>query len=177
MRRFSRKHREVYTVDSNSMICSISEDYLKESLTNRFWFRINKTDTCWIWNGGRNDKGYGRIAICTVMTVAHRVSWIIHHGSIPDGLCVLHSCDNPPCVNPSHLFLGTKADNATDRDRKDRLITPYIIGHNKSPMKFSEDTQDKIRIDRESGKSLKCLRESYDISRSQLWRILSASSK
>ena len=93
-------------------------------LVDRFWARVEKTATCWNWTGARLPKGYGMIGARSWRDgwqCAHRVSWELHFGAIPDGLHCLHRCDNPPCVNPAHLWLGTNADNAADRDSKGRL--------------------------------------------------------
>lgn len=77
---------------------------------------------CWEWTGVVGDNGYGRIRGYSVSWLtAHRLSWMLYRGPIPPGLCVLHRCDNRTCVNPQHLFLGTRTDNAADRDRKGRL--------------------------------------------------------
>lgn len=76
---------------------------------------------CWTWTGKVDKGGYGRIISKTKGTTkAHRLSWMLFNGSVPDGLCVLHRCDNPRCVNPSHLFLGTNLDNIEDRNNKGR---------------------------------------------------------
>lgn len=80
---------------------------------------------CWEWFGGASADGYGRFTHKGRKLLAHRVSWEVHSGSIPRGMLVLHRCDNPPCVNPSHLFLGTHKDNAQDRERKGRR-RPYF---------------------------------------------------
>jgi hypothetical protein len=87
-----------------------------------FWSHVEKTADCWLWNGVRMHFGHGRMYCGKVEghILAHRVSWRIHNGPIPDGLNVLHRCDNPPCVNPEHLFLGTHQDNIKDRDQKGR---------------------------------------------------------
>ena len=86
----------------------------------RFWSKVNKTDGCWEWAGKPNEKGYGRFGVNYRVIFAHRFSWLITHGEIPDGLFVLHRCDNPICVRPDDLFLGTKADNNADMRAKGR---------------------------------------------------------
>jgi hypothetical protein len=75
---------------------------------------------CWEWNGTRNNRGYGEISVDHLKELAHRVSWELHFGPIPEGLCVLHRCDNPPCINPFHLFLGNLKDNIRDMFGKER---------------------------------------------------------
>lgn len=90
---------------------------------------------CWPWQGSRNTYGYGRISEgkrgSCVALMAHRLSWEIHRGAIPDGMNVLHSCDNPPCVNPGHLFLGSQADNVADMVAKGRQQRGAKHAHSK----------------------------------------------
>lgn len=100
----------------------------RKSLLERFWSRVNKTTSCWVWTGATTGKvGHGvictkrdRLAGINELMLCHRLSWELANGPIPNGKHVLHHCDNPPCVNPKHLFLGTQADNNRDMFSKGR---------------------------------------------------------
>lgn len=80
------------------------------------------TSGCIVWLGCKAGKGYGVISSRNGQVYTHRASWIIANGQIPDGLCILHTCDNPPCINPDHLWLGTFKDNSQDAVSKKRLL-------------------------------------------------------
>jgi hypothetical protein len=89
-----------------------------------FWNKVNKTSGCWLWTAGKHEKGYGTFWVSKKCWKAHRYAWHLKHGKIPSGLCVLHKCDNPPCVNPDHLFLGTVLENNIDMFKKGRNSKP-----------------------------------------------------
>jgi len=97
---------------------------ITDNRLKNFWSKVNKTESCWKWTAFKGNTGYGYFWDGKKMERAHRASWIIHNGEIQKGLCVLHKCDNPSCVNPGHLYLGTQLDNAKDRDSKGRGVTP-----------------------------------------------------
>jgi DNA-binding XRE family transcriptional regulator len=86
----------------------------------RFWGKVIKKDGCWQWSGSKSSDGYGSFSIAHKMYGAHRISWEIHYGQIPQGKHVLHKCDTPECVNPEHLFLGTHKENMRDMFSKGR---------------------------------------------------------
>lgn len=97
------------------------------SVEERFWSFVAKSDGCWTWTG-TTMRGYGQFKT-TRLEQAHRVSWRMHFGPIPAGRSVCHSCDNPPCVRPDHLWLGTHAQNMRDMALKGRAAS---VGKNKT---------------------------------------------
>lgn len=89
----------------------------------RFWAKVDcfGPDDCWPWTAGKR-LGYGRLYVAGRKETAHRLAYALAVGPIPEGLCVLHRCDNPGCCNPAHLFLGTQADNVADMEAKGRAV-------------------------------------------------------
>jgi hypothetical protein len=91
-------------------------------LEKRILKKVKKTDTCWLWKGAKSHNGYGHTKIATKSIRAHVMFWMIKNNSdVPDGMCVCHSCDNPACVNPAHLWIGTQKQNMMDASKKGRL--------------------------------------------------------
>jgi HNH endonuclease len=137
---------------------------LKDIHIQRFFEKVLKTDTCWLWIRCINSKGYGMITINNKPYLSHRISWVIHNGNIPNNLLVLHKCDIPACVNPEHLFLGTFKDNSKDCANKSRLNSQvdssFIQGEKHGSAKLTEKEVLEIR---ESTEKLKFLSNKYNV--------------
>lgn len=123
---------------------------------------------CWLWTGTINRGGYGRIKVKGKAFSAHRISWELHNGPIPRGMCVLHKCDVPACVNPGHLWLGTNKDNSQDALKKGRLKTKE--GEDNGQSKLTWLKVKKIRILRKSGQSHEGLAQRFGVSKSAVHR-------
>jgi hypothetical protein len=119
----------------------------KEQALKEFWENVSVkgADDCWEWQGYRDAKGYGRMSFNRNVRIANRVAWGIMNGDIKKGICILHKCDNPPCCNPAHLFLGTRSDNAKDRHKKGRTKTGVHFGSVNPNSILIEDDVIKIR--------------------------------
>src|SRR3990167_3773449 len=121
--------------------------YLDKKFTERFFSRVIQTNECWIWIGYKNYDGYRTVNCGVKNNRTHRVSWeIFNKKSVPGGLSILHFCDNPPCVNPSHLKLGTQIENVQDMVRKKRFNTVVKGGDLAPSKKLNSSIVAQIRL-------------------------------
>lgn len=110
-----------------------------KTLKFRFWAKVEKVGDCWEWQGTVTNNGYGEVLVDGKKHLAHRASWRLRRGEIPEGMCVCHTCDNRICVNPHHLFLGTRGDNIKDMDLKGRRVNTPHLGEKHGGAKLTED--------------------------------------
>lgn len=108
---------------------------------DRFWSKVDKSGDCWEWTASRINTGYGRFVLSGKIQMAHRVSYELMVGPIPKGKCVLHHCDNPPCVRPDHLWVGSRSDNMLDMYKKGRRV---MGGENAGTAKLTSEQVLKI---------------------------------
>lgn len=123
----------------------------------RFWQYVEWSPECWTWRGALGKTGYGTFTMSGGRrTNAHRAMWIFRNGPIPENLVICHKCDNPSCVNPAHLFIGTQGDNMADMFAKGRRSAlPHPLGEANHNSVLSREKVLKIRALRAAGKSLK----------------------
>jgi DNA-binding XRE family transcriptional regulator len=136
---------------------------MDEVAVSRFWDKVDKDEPgdCWEWTASVGSHGYGQIWDGFTNWLAHRFSYHIHHGPIPDGLFVCHHCDNKRCVNPDHLFLGTTDENMADAVRKGRMES----GEDRYNSKLTEPEVLEIVARHDAGESQSALAEDYGVSR------------
>ena len=134
----------------------------------RFWDKVEKTDDCWLWTGGKRRRGYGTFKYNGKMVAAHRFSYTENRGVIPPGSYVLHTCDTPSCVNPDHLFLGTRADNMADMVTKGRAQR----GESRPHAKLADHDVRAIRSAHHDGESQSSIARRYAVSQTSIWKIV-----
>lgn len=142
--------------------------------SERFWQYVDKSAECWEWVGGLSAGGYGQFSFNGRTRLAHRVSWQLHKGSIPDGLYVCHKCDNRRCVNPSHLFLGTGAENSYDMIVKGRNVPPpHRPGQESGAARLDNDAVREIRRLFEIGDVTKAeLARRFGVGETTIWNVV-----
>lgn len=142
-------------------------EQVMRSLADRFWSKVDRSggqDACWEWKASRRGLGYGQFAYPgRSPQKAHRVAYELESGPIPDGLGVLHKCDNPPCCNPRHLFLGTNADNMADMVLKGRQRSPGYRGEGHHQARLCEADVLAIRERAAQGETGKTIGPDYGI--------------
>jgi hypothetical protein len=136
----------------------------------KFWNQVDvgKNGACWIWKG-KKEQGYGKIYFKGKRRFAHRVAWELTNGSIPEGLLVLHSCDEPACVNPAHLWLGTQADNMKDMREKGRDVHGEQSPHSRLT---EEQVKEILRIHGEGKLNMKEISKLVDVHYNTVRRII-----
>jgi len=144
-------------------------------LATRFWEKIEKTTACWRWLATKNNKGYGMLYAGKTngsKDLAHRVSWVLHNGPIPEGTNVLHRCDNPECTNPEHLFIGTHGDNMRDKCAKGRAYPPSWaasqIERGKRQRRLTQEQADEAKRMLASGMGLRTVARHYGCDRDSI---------
>lgn len=138
---------------------------------NRFWTKVEKSHSCWNWKACKSKKGYGQFWSGEQSILAHRFSYEIKNGPIKQGLLVCHHCDNPSCVNPSHLFAGTSNDNIADKMKKGRAWA--CSGEDNPNAKLTNNQVVEIRrLYKAGGYSQRKLAKKFKISQNNVYKIL-----
>lgn len=138
-----------------------------------FWRFVRKSEEvngCWVWTGKSSGYRYGAFNIKGRVVMAHRFSWEMANGEIPNGLHVLHHCDNGFCVKPSHLFVGTHLDNMNDKNRKGRANPP--IGSRNAWAKLTENEVKTIRRRYKRGETQVSLASEYGVSQTTISKMV-----
>ena len=140
----------------------------------RFWEKVEKRPNgCWIWTSYVNKDGYGMLSYSGKTERSHRFVWMMEYGEIPAGMCICHKCDNPACVNPDHLFLGTQRQNIVDMCSKERQRGSGK-GERHHMSKLTREQVLEIRELYESGQyTIRKLADVYPVGRSMVWYIVS----
>ncbi len=155
----------------------MSESFKAPATVDEFmrWVEINEETGCWEWNLSRSDLrgGYGQKVINYKHYRSNRLAWLVFKGEIPKGMFVCHKCDNPPCCNPEHLFLGSPKDNSKDAWHKGRVVLPTNIpvGEKHRNAKLTETDIREIRRRKDDGESSVALAKEFNVSRSLIWNV------
>lgn len=165
-----KKYKNCYTCRNSS------RNFIGPPLKNTpsaFWRYVEKTEACWLWTGPKMTRGYGLYFMNGKRRGAHRLAYEFTYGQIPEGLLACHKCDNPPCVRPDHLFLGTVGDNMADAARKGRSRTKPRPGQDNPRAKLTDFSVLAIRKAMASGVTRKQLQHQFkDICISTLDKII-----
>lgn len=137
--------------------------HLTTAIIERYWRYVSVVgpDDCWLWTGARTSAGYGAYGIKGVVTGAHRISYYLAHGHLAPDLLVCHTCDEPACCNPAHLFAGTPLDNMRDKVKKGRQYRP--IGSCNSRAKLNAEDVREIRAAYAQGRHYRDIAKEFGI--------------
>ena len=142
-------------------------------LAERFWEKVDRTgDGCWLWLRARAVAGYGVFANPGGERLAHRLAYELTFGPIPAGMFVCHHCDNPPCCNPAHLFLGDNQANMRDASQKGRIVIPLHQGTEQWLAKLNVDAVREIRRRAAMGETQDSIAARFGVSQAGIWRIV-----
>lgn len=155
----------------------------RKTLQERFELKFNKgtEDECWEWLAARTHFGHGKIMVCPEtksFAPAHRVAYSLYVGTIPEGMVVRHKCDNPGCVNPKHLVVGTQKDNARDALYRGRLQNRVVgTGENHGHAKFTDEEVNEMRVFRAQGKTTVEIAEIFGATQSYVSKVCRGESR
>jgi len=174
---FCRKHYRRFFKHGNPNMVLCENVGTKKTIQEQLWNRVEiDSNDCWNFIGCKN-RGYGRLGYKGKLIYAHRLAWILTNGEIPVDMCVLHRCDNPACIFPNHLFLGTYKDNMQDMISKNRQRYSFISGHPSFNTKLDQGQVKEIRGLYDSGDiSQYKLAKLYGVTKSCIQKIISKNS-
>lgn len=142
----------------------------------KFWDCVEikeDLDSCWEWKSKAGTNEYGNTTYRNSYWSSHRLAWFLYYGEIPQGMYVCHKCDNPPCCNPNHLFLGTHQDNVNDREKKRRNKLPRCSGEKHGQHKLTNIQVNEIRTMYATGRhSYRSLSGKYGVSFGEIRKIV-----
>lgn len=160
----------------NKVYCSVTCRREDNTLIKRFWRKVDAGEGCWVWNGAMDKAGYGKIlkepGKNQAYFFAHRLSYQIHYGEFNNEFHVCHKCDNPSCVNPEHLFLGTHQDNMDDMVRKGRGKGKALFGEQILWSKLTDEKVETIINSYNSGEKVSVLSKRHGVSINNIYSIL-----
>ncbi len=152
------------------------KEWNRRDIAEQFWSHVDRSnpDSCWNWQGRLHRNGYGQIGFRSRDRLAHRFAWRLVYGNIPPGLHILHSCDNPSCVNPTHLSIGTRSENMQDASRKGRTYAPMrgLKGELNPFSKLTNLQRQEIRDRHAQGESYGMLAKAYGLGKTTIARII-----
>lgn len=163
--------KQLYKTCHNSLC--VNPHHNTPDRNQMFWLLVDRKseNECWPWLGHRDEEwGYGKLHYQQRSQKAHRIAYLLTYGELPANLLVCHTCDNPPCCNPSHLFLGTHLDNARDRDMKNRQAESH--GEFNSAAKLNENQVKEMRMLFEQGTRQCDLVKTFGLSKAQVSAII-----